>query len=303
MIWMTWQQHRFQLLIGSVLLVLLTIFLLVTGLTIASYYQNSVVSCVAVPTCTVYLFNRFQDVVGNTLVLYVLFALPILVGVFIGAHLVSREVEHGTYLLAWTQGITRRRWLAAKLGMLIVLTLVAFGFLDGWMLWWTGPVSAGLGPYMMYDVFGLVPLAYALFALGLGIAVGVLVRHQTAAMAITFAIFVGIRVAVEQLRTFFLPTVTDLQPYQILQVHYRDWITKPQDFVDHQGHEVSNHICGSAIQNDFVSCMQSHGVLVSTTYHPASQFWAFQGIESAMFLLLAAASISLALWWVQHRVR
>jgi len=49
--------------------------------------------------------------------------------------------------------------------------------------------------------------------------------------------------------------------------------------------------------------MQSHGVLVSTTYHPTSQFWAFQGIESGIFLLLAAGSITLALWWIQHRVR
>jgi hypothetical protein len=302
MIWMTWQQQRLQLMLGAVLLALLTVFLLVTGLAIAGYYQTHVVPCVVVPTCTVYLFNRFQDVVDSTLVLYVLLALPLLVGVFLGAPLVAGEVEQGTYLLAWTQGITRRRWLAVKLGLLSALTLGAFGVLDGVLLWWTGPVSAGLGPYVTYDVFGLVPLAYALFALALGIAVGVLVRHQVAAMALTVATFAGVRLVVELLRSSFLPTVTDRQPYQILQVHYRDWITTPQDLIDRQGHEVSRHLCGSAIQDTFLSCMQSHVVLVSTTYHPVSQFWAFQGIESAIFLLLAAGSMALALWWVQRRV-
>lgn len=303
MIWMTWQQHRLQALIGGILLGLLALFLLVTGLVIASFYQANVAGCVAVPTCTAYTFAHFGDLVDNTQVLNVLLALPALVGIFIGATLVSGEVEHGTYLLAWTQGITRRRWLVVKLGLLLGLTLVAFGFLDGLMLWWSGPVSAGLGPFTTYEVFGLMPLAGALFALALGIAVGTLVRHSIAAMAITFVLFVGLRTVIAQLRTNFLPTLTDLQPYQQLQPHLRDWIVGRPELVDRLGHPVPTQLCENASVHDFVKCMQSHGVLVSTTYHPASQFWAFQGIESSIFLLLAAGSIVLALWWVRHRVR
>jgi len=33
-------------------------------------------------------------------------------------------------------------------------------------------------------------------------------------------------------------------------------------------------------------------------YQPASRFWAFQGIEAANFLVLAAALIGLAFWRV-----
>jgi len=33
---------------------------------------------------------------------------------FIGAPLLAREFEHGTFRLAWTQGISRRRWLLSK---------------------------------------------------------------------------------------------------------------------------------------------------------------------------------------------
>ena len=43
--------------------------------------------------------------------------LPALIGMFWGAPLVARELETGTYRLAWTQSVTRTRWLAAKLAV------------------------------------------------------------------------------------------------------------------------------------------------------------------------------------------
>jgi hypothetical protein len=42
---------------------------------------------------------------------------PALIGIFWGAPLIARELETGTYRLGWTQSITRRRWLAVKLGV------------------------------------------------------------------------------------------------------------------------------------------------------------------------------------------
>jgi hypothetical protein len=38
------------------------------------------------------------------------------------------------------------------------------------------------------------------------------------------------------------------------------------------------------------------------TYQPASRFWAFQGIETAIFLALAALLAALCFWWVRHRL-
>ena len=40
------------------------------------------------------------------------------------------------------------------------------------------------------------------------------------------------------------------------------------------------------------SCMTAHGCRVLTTYQPAGRFWAFQGIETGIFLVLAAALIA-----------
>jgi len=44
--------------------------------------------------------------------------LPGVVGVFAAAPLLPREFEQRTHALAWTQSITRRRWLVAKLVLL-----------------------------------------------------------------------------------------------------------------------------------------------------------------------------------------
>jgi hypothetical protein len=40
--------------------------------------------------------------------------------------------------------------------------------------------------------------------------------------------------------------------------------------------------------------VSAHGFHQLITYQPASRFWAFQGIESAVFVVLAAALLALA---------
>ena len=38
------------------------------------------------------------------------------------------------------------------------------------------------------------------------------------------------------------------------------------------------------------------------TYQPASRFWAFQGLETALFVVLALLLTGLCFWWVRHRL-
>ena len=42
---------------------------------------------------------------------------PALIGMFWGAPLIARELETGTFRLAWTQSVSRIRWLLVKLGL------------------------------------------------------------------------------------------------------------------------------------------------------------------------------------------
>ena len=62
----------------------------------------------------------------------VLAVAPAVIGIFWGAPLVARELETGTYRLAWNQSVTRGRWLAAKLGFSVLATAVAVGHPHHW---------------------------------------------------------------------------------------------------------------------------------------------------------------------------
>jgi hypothetical protein len=38
------------------------------------------------------------------------------------------------------------------------------------------------------------------------------------------------------------------------------------------------------------------------TFQPGNRFWLFQGIESAIFLLLAAGLVVFAMWLIRRRI-
>src|SRR5262249_44518517 len=44
------------------------------------------------------------------------------------------------------------------------------------------------------------------------------------------------------------------------------------------------------------------GVHTVDTFQPGSRFWLFQGIESAIFLLLAAGLVVFAIWLIRRRI-
>jgi len=132
-IWVTWRQHRLEALWALVLAGL------IGGFTAYAAYEV----WLAVPNCpsTVgFGFCLSNDVFGRiaqaimrfNLFQYGLVVLPALAGAFIGAPLVAREIENGTQHLAWTQGVTRMRWLLMKL-VLVVVPLLAVAALIGYL--------------------------------------------------------------------------------------------------------------------------------------------------------------------------
>src|SRR5204862_6653732 len=70
----------------------------------------------------------------------ILLFLPGIVGAFIGAPVLARELETGTFRYAWTQGVGRMRWAIAALvpGALgVAVLMTAFGRL---VTWYNGPL-------------------------------------------------------------------------------------------------------------------------------------------------------------------
>jgi hypothetical protein len=57
----------------------------------------------------------------------------------------------------------------------------------------------------------------------------------------------------------------------------------------------------SGSPNAVFSCMQAHGWRGYATYQPAYRFWPFQGIETGIYVLLAAALIAAAFVILRRR--
>jgi hypothetical protein len=214
---------------------------------------------------------------------------------FIGAPLVAREMENGTRHLAWTQGVTRLRWLLVKLA-LVVLPLVAAGALVGYL---EVVLLSVQGPHTnRWDIFDqqapVVPAA-TVFALALGVAFGAVIRRSVPAMAATLVAFVVVRVGIAELvRSHYMAplmkTTPDLNAVGSQADPMAWWLGFP-DYYDSTGHLLGNLIGPGTGQPSYVV----------QYFQPGDRFWAFQTIEAAILCSLALLILGFAVYWVTRR--
>ncbi|HEX4254445.1 MAG TPA: hypothetical protein VH089_05115 [Streptosporangiaceae bacterium] len=150
---------------------------------------------------------------GGTLRLWLsvlVVVVPGLLGVFWGAPLVAGELESGSFRLAWTQDVSRTRWLGLRLAVSGLAAMAVAGLVSGLVTWWAGPLDrAAMDQFGSFDSRGLVPVGYAAFAFALGALIGALLRTTVPAMAVTLAGFTAVRVTFRLLgRPRLLPPVT-----------------------------------------------------------------------------------------------
>lgn len=69
-------------------------------------------------------------------------AAPLLIGMFWGAPLVAREIDQSTHKLIWTQTVTRRQWLTAKVTWAVMVAVLWGAALAALVTWWSGPENA-----------------------------------------------------------------------------------------------------------------------------------------------------------------
>jgi ABC-2 family transporter protein len=207
-IWLSWRQLRIQATAAAVGVVAAAIVLAVTGPRLADLTGN--------------VFDQLSRsdrwLYGAGIV--VLAVVPALLGAFWGAPLVARELEGGTHRLIWTQSVTRRRWLATRLGLALLAAAVAMGVLTLAVTWWATPLDgaqsetsgslpARLTP-VAFSMRGIAPVAYGLFAVALGVAVGAVLRRTLAAMAVTLAVYVFVQIALPVwVRPHLIPPVRE----------------------------------------------------------------------------------------------
>ena len=163
----------------------------------------------------------------------------------------------------------------------------------------------------MSDLVGvtlLVPVAYSIFAVALGIAAGAAFRRIIPAMAMTITGFAMVRFLIAQYgRPQYLPPLLAQLSLTAgpagASAPAGSWILS-ENLVGPGGSSSFPAACGGGTGPKISitpQCLAEHGFHMQEIYQPASRFWAFQGIESGIFLLLAAALIAVAAWLILAR--
>ena len=317
MTWLTWRQHRTQFIAGAALLAAFAVLMVITGVQVAHQFHAAQAACAAGQGCR-HLGGLFMGSHAIGFLVICTLGAPALVGLFWGAPLVAAEAEAGTTQFAWMQSITRRRWLTVKIGWMVLAAAIWGGVISALVTWWEGPNNAeqlnAFDPGR-FDIMGIVPVAYSLFAMALGIAAGTLLRRVLPAIAVTLAGFIAVRSLITLLlRPHYMSAVT---------VYYKvtTGFTPPGSFwkiasgiVGPNGLAIDQNTNANVINGvpaDYLpaSCVQHvRGAFTPPpsctqalahfrgflTYQPADRYWTFQGIETGIFLVLAAALIAVS---------
>jgi hypothetical protein len=320
MTWVAWRLQRTETLITAAIVALIAALLIPTGIEIAdAYARDGLASCASVQssnacqTAIISFTTRWSSLVG--LVTW-LTLVPGLIGVLLAAPFLL-DVESGTYRLAWTQSITRRRWLAGKLGLAIACSLAASLILIVLMTWWHAPWVHIQGRLQSpnYDFEGTVIFGYGLFALGLAVAVGAVWRRAVPALIVSFGGYFAARIFVDTwLRQRLVSPVSATWKAAAAGPDLnKDWVLSegPSDRLGHYiglhtgdvGVGTAIHVpekCVYAVGPPVPSCRP--GGFIHAVYQPASHFWVLQGFETALFGGIALLLIAFAAWWTHERV-
>jgi hypothetical protein len=337
---LTVRQSRAAAIIGFGCLAVLAVLLVITGVDLAQVNAAFAATCHATGDCAAAANPIFQDdpSLHVFLPLIVLVA-PAVIGLFLGAPLIATEFENGTFRLAWTQSVSRRRWLAVKLS-LVGLAAVAMGGLLTWMVdWWQGPFDAATQDRfdpLNFGYHGIVPLGYTAFAFALGVAAGVLLRRSVAAMGVTLVGFVAARVAVTSwVRPILTAPLQESLSFSAARPAIgvqagsasfsvipplvsipNGWVYSAA-VVDASGHALTSQglqqACPALSQvlsapagtppTAVHACIDTLSATFHTvvTYQPASLFWPFQWAELGIFIAAALVLCGLAYWWLRRQ--
>lgn len=333
MIRFAWTRFRSQAAVGVGVLAIAGAILLVTGIQLNHAYYAAVAVCKQQGNCAhmfTYTFPSQGYLMADNSLEAATLAVPALIGMFWGAPLAAREFETGTFRLAWTQGVTRTRWLAAKLAIAGAAAVAAGELFSLMVNWWASPIhnaNPGNTAFISGSFhMGVAPAGYTVFAFALGVTAGLLIRRTLPAMAVTLAVYTAVIIAFPVwVRPHLIPpvqTTSTLSPASIANMpgvgafdgHLSlepgsaaappgAWVISSGPLTTPDGRASFSEPAGpcgppspAAAQacNDYIESLH---LRQTVTYQPASRYWAFQWVETAIYLALALALAGFSFWW------
>jgi len=306
--WVSWRLQRTETLIAVGILALLAALLVPTGIQMANaYHRDGLAACLSIssggPSCGQKLGDFQQRFQALTTLANWFTLIPGLIGVLLAAPFIF-DLENGTYRLAWTQSITRGRWLLGKLGLPVIVAVLVAAALILLFNWWRAPNVHINGRLDIgnYDTTGTVVIGYTLFALALALALGAIWRRAAASLTVAFVGYFAIRVFVDYwLRDHLVaPLKATYKGTQQPSFLYNAHVLSMHGTVNgHQfGTAGGSGFLGGHVQFEVPG--MSHAVF-HVVYQPESHFWPLQLTETGLFVGLAATLILFAAWWTKQR--
>jgi ABC-type transport system involved in multi-copper enzyme maturation permease subunit len=335
MIGLSWRQFRAQALIGLIALALVAAYLVYTGLDIRNAYDGYLAQCRGTGGCAD-VMSRFQtDYRSKLLYLAALLALiPALLGMFWGAPLIAKELEAGTHRLVWNQSVTRRRWFGVKLLFVGLFSMAMSAVASILLTWAASPFDRVADDRFGTIVFGarnIAPIAYAALAFVLGAIIGMLIRRTIPAMALTIFLFIVFQFIVPNLiRPHLMPPERLSMPMTAEAINAAQglgslgnapvvkglsipdaWITNTSELLTADSRALDTDKFNDCLERapktgatgtfgDVAPCLANLNLHVDIAYQPNNRYWAFQWIESAIYLALSGLLAAFGLWRIQR---
>jgi uncharacterized Tic20 family protein len=241
-------------------------------------------------------------------------AIPVILGVLLGAPLLASDLESGTAKLIAAQSVSRNRWLGTKLALAGLVVTVTTVTLSAVFAWWWNPIKLHYADLdwtsrEFFNTTGPVPVALSLLCVFGGVLIGVILRRTLAAMVVTL----GFTVALQAVWGYFKLSLGDIVTATSKPISPGGRITFPE--VPHTAHVLdASYVSGSGKLFDLTTCTDTLSEEATTScmkkadivggsidYIPISQMSSMQWFGASILFALTAGIVAFLFIWGRKR--
>ncbi|MFF7870999.1 ABC transporter [Streptomyces qaidamensis] len=242
-------------------------------------------------------------------------AIPVILGVLLGAPLLASDLESGTAKLIAAQSVSRNRWLATKLALAGLVVTVTTVTLSAVFAWWWNPIKLQYADIdwttrEFFNTTGPAPVALSLLSVFGGVAIGVILRRTLAAMVVTL----GFTVALQAVWGYFKLSLGDIVTATSKPISPGGRITFPEvprtahvldtSYVSGSGKLFDLTTCTDTLSEEATtSCMKKADIVgASIDYIPISQMSSMQWFGASILFALTAGIVAFLFIWGRKRL-
>ncbi|WFE40031.1 ABC transporter permease [Micromonospora sp. WMMD998] len=323
LLWLTWRQHRWTLVATLVLAGVLVGWMSYLSMELTDlWHQCHETFC---PEAS----PQGRRLGGSAPLSLTLAALerlvqymPLLVGMFIGVPVLSREHEQRTLLLAWSQDVSPTRWLWTRLGALglfVAAVTAVVGVVSDHLQRTTALVApVPLFDYLPFLNTGMLPVAISIAWFAVGVALGAVIRRTLPAVFVVIVGFLGLNYLVQWRYPTLMEPMSAHRPIGgpnldvlrhnalVVEGGMIDYgIDGPSGAFDAAGRQLT----GVELQRlcppdngtgETLACFADNHLEQHLLYQPGSRIPDFHLIVATGYLGLAAVAL-LTVWWIVRR--